>query len=88
MGINDALQFVRQTGNQPVPLHLRNAPTELMEELGYGKEYKYAHDFEGHFVRQQYLPDGICQQFWHAQNNPSEAKLKERMERLWGEDKT
>ena len=88
MGINDALQFVRQTGNQPVPLHLRNAPTELMEELGYGKEYKYAHDFEGHFVRQQYLPDGIRQQFWHAQNNPSEAKLKERMERLWGEDKT
>ena len=58
-GINDALQLVRQTGNLPVPLHLRNAPTQLMEELGYGKDYKYAHDYQGHFVEQQFLPDDI-----------------------------
>lgn len=58
-GINDALQLVRQTGNLPVPLHLRNAPTRLMEELGYGKDYKYAHDYQGHFVEQQFLPDDI-----------------------------
>ncbi len=85
MAINDALAFVRQTGNQPVPLHLRNAPTELMEELGYAKNYKYAHDFKGNFVEQQFLPDGITQRFWHAQQNPAESKLHERMIQLWGE---
>lgn len=86
MGINDALQLVRQTGNLPVPLHLRNAPTQLMEELGYGKDYKYAHDYENHFVEQQFLPDGIkdCR-IWKAQENPAEAKLKERMSHLWKE---
>lgn len=67
-GINDALQLVRQTGNLPVPLHLRNAPTQLMEELGYGKDYKYAHDYQGHFVEQQFLPDDIRnKRIWHAQ---------------------
>ena len=85
MAVNDALAFVRQTGNQPVPLHLRNAPTELMEELGYSKGYKYAHDYEGHFVEQQFLPDGITQRFWHAQPNPAEQKLAERMLKLWGD---
>ena len=85
MAINDAISFVRQTGNQPVPLHLRNAPTSLLEELGYGKNYKYAHDYEGNFVRQQFLPDGITQRFWHAQQNPAEEKLHERMKALWGE---
>jgi len=85
MAVNDALAFVRQTGNQPVPLHLRNAPTELMEELGYSKGYKYAHDYEDHFVEQQFLPDGITQRFWHAQPNPAEQKLAERMLKLWGD---
>lgn len=83
-GINDALQLVRQTGNLPVPLHLRNAPTQLMEELGYGKDYKYAHDYQGHFVEQQFLPDGIRnKRIWHAQENAAEAKLQERMLHLW-----
>ena len=82
--INSALQYVRATGNLPVPLHLRNAPTQLMAELGYAKDYKYAHDYEGHFVKQQFLPDGAeGQQFWEAQDNPAENKLKERMDKLW-----
>ena len=86
MGINDALEEVRRSGNQPVPLHLRNAPTSLMKDLGYGKNYKYAHDYEGHFVNQQFLPDALIEaRFWHPQDNPSEAKLRERMIRLWGE---
>lgn len=83
-GINDAIQTVRRTGNLPVPLHLRNAPTQLMDELGYGHGYKYAHDYEGHFVEQQFLPDGLeGQRLWHAQPNPAEAKLQERMVQLW-----
>lgn len=82
--INSALQYVRATGNLPVPLHLRNAPTQLMAELGYAKDYKYAHDYEGHFVKQQFLPDGAeGQRFWEAQDNPAENKLKERMDKLW-----
>ena len=85
-GINAALETVRQTGNLPVPLHLRNAPTKLMKQLGYSKGYKYAHDYEGNFVEQQFLPDGIGQsRFWHSQDNPAETKLKERMLHLWGE---
>ena len=85
MAINNALGYVQQTGNLPVPLHLRNAPTKLMEQLGYAKNYKYAHDYEGHFVRQQFLPDEAeGQRFWIPQDNPQEAKLRERMERLWG----
>jgi len=88
MAINDALQFVQQSGNLPVPLHIRNAPTKLMEQLGYGKDYKYAHDYEGHFVNQQFLPDGAeGKQFWHAQDNVQEKKLKERMDTLWGKKK-
>ena len=84
MAINSALAFVEKTGNLPVPLHLRNAPTKLMDELGYGKDYKYAHDFPGHFVNQQYQPAeiaGTC--FWQPADNPQEAKMKERMEALW-----
>ena len=84
MGINDALAYVRKTGNHPVPLHLRNAPTDLMSELGYGHDYKYAHDYAGNFVEQQFLPDGVTERFWHAQDNDSEARLKERMMQLWG----
>ena len=85
-GINSALSLVRETGNLPVPLHLRNAPTKLMKQLGYGKEYKYAHAYEGHFVHQQFLPDEVKDtRIWHPQNNAQEAKLKERMQALWGE---
>ena len=88
LGIDKALSTVKQTGNLPVPLHLRNAPTGLMEELGYGKDYKYAHDFPGHFVQQQYLPDQLIGQvLWNPQENAQEAKLKERMKLLWGENK-
>ncbi|MBQ8098164.1 MAG: replication-associated recombination protein A [Bacteroidaceae bacterium] len=88
LGIGKALSLVEQTGNQPVPLHLRNAPTKLMNDLGYGADYKYAHDYEGHFVRQQYMPDALkTTRLWQAQENPSEMKLKERMMRFWGEDK-
>lgn len=84
--INHALQYVRESGNLPVPLHLRNAPTKLMSQLGYGKDYKYAHAYEGNFVNQQFLPDGATdQRFWHSQNNPQESKLQERMLQLWGE---
>lgn len=86
MGINTALELVHETGNLPVPLHLRNAPTKLMKQLGYGKDYKYAHAYKGNFVQQQFLPDEIKERrLWHAQENPSEDKLKERMEKLWGE---
>lgn len=86
MAINDALSFVRETGNLPVPLHLRNAPTKLMSQLGYGKEYKYAHDYKGNFVEQQFLPDGATDaRFWHVQDNLAEKKLGERMQMLWGE---
>jgi putative ATPase len=88
MGIAKALGVVEQTGNLPVPLHLRNAPTKLMDELGYGADYKYAHDFPGHFVKQQYMPDKLkSERMWEAQNNPAEAKRHDRMERLWGKDK-
>jgi putative ATPase len=85
-GINSALEMVRETGNLPVPLHLRNAPTKLMKQLGYGKDYKYAHAYSGNFVNQQFLPDDVkdCR-IWHPQNNAQEVKLKERMQVLWGE---
>lgn len=84
--INDALALVERTGNLPVPLHLRNAPTKLMAELNYGKEYKYAHDYENHFVEQDYLPPEIKgQRIWQGQENPSEYKLIEQMRRLWGD---
>ena len=85
MAVNDALQYVSQTGNLPVPLHLRNAPTKLMEQLGYSKGYKYAHDYEGNFVEQQFLPDEAeGRQFWKAQNNPQELKMKELQDKRWG----
>ena len=84
-GINSALELVRETGNLPVPLHLRNAPTKLMKQLGYGKDYKYAHAYEGHFVCQQFLPDEVKEKrIWSPQNNAQETKLKERMQTLWG----
>ncbi len=86
LAINDALSLVRQTGHLPVPLHLRNAPTQLMAELGYAEGYKYAHDYEGHFVPQQFLPDELnAHRLWHAQQNASEDRMQERMEQCWGE---
>ncbi len=86
LAIDDALAYVKQSGNLPVPLHLRNAPTQLMKELNYGTQYKYAHDYPGHFVNQQYLPDAAKERrFWQPQHSPAEEKLAENMIRLWGE---
>ena len=86
MGIGRALDLVRKTGNQPVPLHLRNAPTKLMADLGYSDGYKYAHDYPGNFVRQQFLPDSLQnERLWEAQHTPSEEKLYQRMLQCWGD---
>ncbi|MBR1526962.1 MAG: replication-associated recombination protein A [Prevotella sp.] len=86
MGIDTALQHVRETGNLPVPLHLRNAPTQLMKNIGYSDGYKYAHDYPGNFVEQQFLPDDIKnERFWHAQHSPQEEKLYQQMLRCWGD---
>lgn len=88
LAINQALELVEKTGNLPVPLHLRNAPTKLMDELGYGDGYKYAHDFPNHFVKQQFMPDTLQgTQLWHAQGSPQEQKMAEWMKYLWGEEK-
>jgi putative ATPase len=84
MAISAAQSLVQETGNLPVPLHLRNAPTKLMKELDYGKSYKYSHDYPNNFVEQEFMPDKLSKkQLWKPQNNPQEAKLKERMEYLW-----
>ena len=86
LGIDAALDLVRRTGNQPVPLPIRNAPTELMKELGYHDGYKYPHDFPGHFTEQQYLPDDLKDvRIWHGQHSPAEEKLLERMINYWGD---
>ena len=85
MGIDAALSEVKASGNQPVPLHLRNAPTKLMNELGYGDGYKYSHDYPSHFVEQQYLPDSLTnKRFWHAQHSPAEEKQYQWMLQCWG----
>lgn len=87
-GINSALELVKQTGNLPVPLHLRNAPTKLMKDLGYSGGYKYSHDYPGHFVKEQFMPDDLkTTRLWEAQDNSSESKLGERMQHLWGDKK-
>lgn len=84
MAINEAVALVQETGNLPVPLHLRNAPTKLMKQLGYGQDYKYAHSYKDNFVAQQFLPEEVMnKRIWHPQNNPAEAKLREHMQRLW-----
>ncbi len=88
MAINEALDFVsHDTTNRPVPLHLRNAPTKLMSEAGYGKNYKYAHDYQGGFVEQEFLPESLSgRTFYHPnEQNASEAKMAERMRALWGD---
>jgi putative ATPase len=85
LGVDAALALVKQTGNQPVPLPIRNAPTQLMKELGYHDGYKYPHDYPGHFTDQQYLPDALQnERLWHGQHNPNEEKLYQRMVNYWG----
>ena len=84
MAINQALETVKATGNLPVPLHLRNAPTQLMKELEYGKNYKYAHNYTGNFVNQQYLPNELKDNnWWKPQDNVAENKLKDHLNKLW-----
>lgn len=85
MAIDAALALVKSTGDLPVPLHIRNAPTKLMKELGYAKDYKYAHSYENNFVEQDFLPKEIKdKQFYTPQNNPQEVKILERLKSLWG----
>ena len=83
--IDAALAEVRKSGNLPVPLHIRNAPTSLMKNLGYGADYKYAHDYPGNFVRQQFLPDALDgQRFWNHCDNPAENRSAELQRARWG----
>jgi putative ATPase len=84
--IDEAIALVKRTGDLPVPLHIRNAPTKLMKEIGYGKNYKYSHAFEGNFAAQDYLPEAIKKErLYHPQNNATEIKILERLKRWWGE---
>ena len=86
LAVENALALVGETGDLPVPLHLRNAPTQLMKELDYGKNYKYAHSYDDHFVKQDFLPQELLtRRLWKGQPNPAENKLIERMQQLWGE---
>lgn len=86
LGIDCALQTVRETGNIPVPLHLRNAPTSLMKDLGYSDGYIYPHDYPGHFQIQQYMPGELVnERLWHAQHSPSEEKQYQYMLHCWGD---
>lgn len=88
MGIAAALAEVERSGNQPVPLHIRNAPTSLMKDLGYGTNYKYAHDYPGNFVRQQFLPDALQgHRFWQPCDNQAENILARRQYERWHDDK-
>ena len=89
LAIDAALAEVQQSGNLPVPLHLRNAPTKLMEELGYHEGYRYSHDFPNHFVKQQYMPDELQgHRFWQPQGSPQEQKMLDWMHKLWGDAPT
>lgn len=84
MAVDGAIAYVKKTGNLPVPLHLRNAPTKLMKDMEYAKGYKYPHDFDGHFVRQQYMPDEAeGERFYHPAQNPSEDKLAAFLNGKW-----
>lgn len=89
LAIDAALAEVRKSGNLPVPLHLRNAPTTLMKTMGYGADYKYAHDYPGHFVRQQFLPDKLngSVRFWNPADNPAELRLAQTQQARWGNKK-
>lgn len=84
--IGAAMALVKQTGDLPVPLHLRNAPTKLMKNIGYGKDYKYAHSYEGNFVNLDFLPDAIKgTKLYEPGNNPREHESKEKLKKLWGD---
>lgn len=86
MAVDAALEYVRSTGNLPVPLHLRNAPTKMMADMGYGHNYLYPHSYPGNFVRQQYLPDNAAgATFWHAGDNPAEQRSAQLQKQRWGE---
>ena len=87
MAINRALRLVEETGNLPVPLHLRNAPTKLMKELDYGKSYKYAHDYPGNFVVQQFMPDQLGhKELWTPADNPTEQRAVALQNQRWGKN--
>lgn len=84
VAISKAQELVQQSGDLPVPLHIRNAPTKLMKEIGYGQNYKYAHDFPGNFAEQEFLPDKIAgRKLYDPQNNPRENELRARLKSLW-----
>lgn len=88
LAIDEALEEVRKNKTHSVPLHLRNAPTKLMKEIGYGKDYKYPHQYPGHFIQQQYLPDKIKEKiFYHPTDMGREAKLKSYLEKIWKNEK-
>ncbi len=83
--IDNAISLVKKTGDLPVPLHIRNAPTKLMKEIGYGKDYKYAHAYDGNFVEQDFLPEKIKKErLYHPQKNATEEKILERLKKWWG----
>ena len=83
--IDEAIALVKRTGDLPVPLHIRNAPTKLMKEIGYGKNYKYAHAYDGNFVEQDFLPKEIIKErIYRPQQNASEIKILERLKKWWG----
>ena len=87
MALNRAMKDVQKTRNDPVPLHLRNAPTGLMKEMGYGKGYRYAHDYEGNFVLTQNLPDRLKdRRYYHPSDQGFEKEISDRMKKWWGED--
>ena len=84
MAISKAMSIVEKGDNSPVPLHLRNAPTKLMEELGYAKDYRYAHDYEGNFIDQEFLPENLSGTvFYDPGDNPREKEIRQRIERMW-----
>ena len=85
MAINEAMALVKKTGNLAVPLHLRNAPTKLMKDMNYGKDYQYAHSHEGNFVDQEFLPEAISGlQFYQPGQNSTEQKIKDQLNKKWG----
>jgi putative ATPase len=85
LAINNAQELVKKSGDQPVPIHLRNSPTKLMKDIGYGKDYKYAHDFKNNFAEQDFLPDKhIGTKLYDPQNNAREKEIRERLKNLWG----
>ena len=86
MAINKAQEIVKKTGDLPIPLHLRNAPTKLMKALAYGKDYKYAHDYQGNFVLEEFLPESITNtKIYDPGENPREEQFREKLKNTWGD---